>query len=62
MVKSKKKKKDFCLNIIGENSSMELHSIGYILEADFEYPDDLHKLHNDDPLAPENLEISKNIL
>ena len=34
----------FCLNSIGENNS-----VGYILEVDLEYPDDLHELHNDYP-------------
>ena len=32
--------------------------IGYILEADLEYPDELHALHNDYQLVPENLAIS----
>ena len=27
--------------------------IGYILEVDLEYPDELHKLQNEYPLAPE---------
>ena len=27
----------------------------YFLEADLEYPEQLHQLHNDFPLAPENL-------
>ena len=47
----------FCLNSIGENSS-----IGYILEDDLKYSDYLHELHNDDLLAPEKLEISQNKL
>ena len=36
--------------------------IGYILEVDLEYHKELHKLHNDDPLAPEKLTVTNNIL
>ena len=39
-----------CLNSIGENSSD-----GYILEVDLKYPDELHELDNDYPLALEKL-------
>ena len=45
------------LNSIGENNSD-----GYILEIDLEYPDELHELHKDYPLALEKLEISHNML
>ena len=54
---NKKEISRFCLNSISENSF-----VGYILEADLEYPDKLHNLHNDYPLAPEKLEINQNIL
>ena len=42
----------FEVNWIGKNGP-----IGYILEADLEYPDKLHKLHNDYLLAPKNLKL-----
>ena len=38
----------FDVSSICENSS-----IGHVLEVDLEYPDELDKLHNDYPLAPE---------
>ena len=31
--------------------------IGYFLEVDFEYPDELHELHNDYPLALEKRDV-----
>ena len=36
--------------------------IGYFLEVDLEYPDELHELHNDFPLALEKLAVSGHML
>ena len=44
------------------NSIEENTSIGYMLEADLEYSDKLHELHNDYLLAPEKLQICHNML
>ena len=44
---NQKKLDSFDVNLISENS---LHE--HILEIYLEYPDELHKLHNDYPLAP----------
>ena len=35
------------------NSVSENNSTGYIVEVDLEYPEELHALHSDYPLAPE---------
>ena len=35
---------------------------GLVLEVDLEYPNNLHELHNDYPLAPEKIKVSKNML
>ena len=44
------------------NSISEKSPIGYFLEVDLEYPDELHELHNDYPLAPEKLAVSSDML
>ena len=44
------------------NSISEKSPIGYILEVDLEYPEKLHLLHNDYPLAPEKLVIPYDML
>ena len=36
--------------------------VGYLLEVDFEYPSELHELHNDYPLAPGKLGVSNDML
>ena len=36
--------------------------VGYFLEVDLEYPNELHELHNDYPLAPEKLPVSNDKL
>ena len=53
----KKETDQFYLNSISKNTSD-----GYILEVDLGYPDKLHELHNDYPLAPKVLEINHNML
>ena len=35
---------------------------GYFSEVDLEYPEELHELHNDFPLAPEKLTFSSDML
>ena len=40
----------------------EKSPIGYLLKVDLEHPNELHKLHNYYPLAPEKLAVSSNML
>ena len=42
-------------------SISEKSLIGYLLEVDLKYPDKLHELHYDYPLAPEKLAVSSGI-
>ena len=35
---------------------------GYVLEVDLEYPDHLHDVYNDYPLAPEHMTVTKDML
>ena len=37
-------------------------SKGCVLEVDLEYPKELRELHNDYPLAPDKIEIKREIL
>ena len=43
-------------------SISEKRPIGYFLEVDLKYPDELHELHSDYPLAPEKLIVSSDML
>ena len=43
-------------------SISECSSIGYFLEVNLEYSDELHKLHNDYPPAPERPAVSSDML
>ena len=44
------------------NSINEKSDTGYFLEVDLEYPNELHELHNDYPLAPEKLAVTNDML
>ena len=53
---------NFDVNSISESNSIENSSTGYILKVHLEYPDELHVVHNDYPLAPEKLAILYDML
>ena len=48
---------EFDINLINEKSDT-----GYFLEVDLDYPDNLHKLHNDYPLAQKKCAISSDMI
>ena len=37
---------------------IQIYEIGYILEIDSKYPQQLHKAHNDLPFLPERMKIN----
>ena len=53
---------NFDANSVSECNSIENRSIGYILNVDLEYPDELYVLHYHYPLAPEKLAIPYDML
>ena len=53
------------LKNVGELDAMSIDKksdVGYILEVDLKYSNELHELHNDYPLAPEKLAATNDIL
>ena len=47
------------LDVISVNKKSD---VGYFLEVDLAYPNELHEFYNDYPLAPEKLAVSNNML
>ena len=47
------------LDVMSINGKSEMR---YFLEVDLEYPDKLHELHNDYPLAPEKLAVTSDMI
>ena len=50
------------VNEFDVNSINEKTDTGHFLEVDLEYPNELHELHNDYPLAPEKLAVTNDML
>ena len=53
------------LKSVGELDIMSINeksNVGYILEFDLKYSNELHKLHNDYPLAPEKIIVTNDML
>ena len=50
------------VNKLDVMSINEKSDVGYILEVDLKYPDNIHDLHNDYPLAPEKLAVTNDML
>ena len=50
------------VNELDVKSINKKSDVGYFLEADLEYPNELHELHNDYPHAPEKLAVSNDML
>ena len=42
--------------------SIKKTDVGYLLEVNLEYPNELHELHNNYPLALEKLAVSNDML
>ena len=48
---------NFDVNMVSDDADK-----GYILEVDLQYPEELHDIHSDFPVAPENITITVNML
>ena len=50
------------INKVDSTKYKENGKKGLILEMDLEYPQELHNLHNDYPVAPEKVKVSNGML